>query len=362
MCVLKIGRPRGSTFWHHPHPKMANADSDIKQRGIIGLANLGNTCYMNAAIQALRHSPELTMMCKKGGKLDEHLRDKESNPGKIALGYQDLIQSIWAGTGPAYVKPMGFFEQLRQVVAGGIYEDFIRRTPQDAHEFLVWLMDQLYMATQREVNIELRLPQTIDPMIVAAVKGWKAAFEKQYSPLTDLIFGMMRIQYTCGNCAAVHNRWETFNVLKVPLVKNKPLMDCIRAEFEEEEIEDYLCETCKQKSKTKKSASIWRLPKVLIVTLKRFTPFGTRDNQSLDYDGAPINLSDVFSKESQEVTRGKSYSLFGTVDHHGHHMGGHYTAQCFNPVWKRWHLYDDETAHEIQQPRFGVQTYVMMFR
>ena len=101
---------------------------------------------------------------------------------------------------------------------------------------------------------------------------------------------------------------------------------------------------------------------MLIVTLKRFTPFGTRDNTPILYNNEQLKLTDVFSSESQEQTRNKDYNLFGTVDHHGSHMGGHYVAQCFNPVWKRWHLYDDETAHEIQGPKFGPQTYIMMFR
>jgi hypothetical protein len=43
-------------------------------------------------------------------------------------------------------------------------------------------------------------------------------------------------------------------------------------------------------------------------------------------------------------------------------MGGHYTAQCFSPVWKKWHLYDDENVYAIEKPRFGVETYMMMFR
>jgi ubiquitin C-terminal hydrolase len=89
---------------------------------------------------------------------------------------------------------------------------------------------------------------------------------------------------------------------------------------------------------------------------------GTRDNSPFEYDSSPINFGSVFSNESHEESKGKSYKIFGTVDHHGNHNGGHYTSQAFSPVWKKWHLYDDESAHEIKDPRFGVHTYMMFFR
>jgi ubiquitin C-terminal hydrolase len=343
------------------------SENNQMMRGVLGIANLGNTCYMNSAIQAFRHCPEWTIFCKKGGKLDEKIKDKETNPSKIALAYQDLIHSIWAGSGPAYVKPLGFYDQLSKVVKGTLYEDFIRRTPQDAHEFLVWLLDQMYMSTQHEVNIQIENKDSLPPMTLQAIQGWKAAFEKQYSPLTDLIFGMMRIQYHCGGCGAIHNRWETFNVLKVSLGRDEngrplSLMDCVKKELEEEYIDDYHCDGCKLKTKTKKIQTIWKLPRVLILTLKRFTPIGTRDNSNLNYNGDELTFTEIFSPESVEQTKNKAYKLFATVDHHGHHMGGHYTAQCLSPVWKTWHRYDDESAFKIDSPHFGPETYIMMFR
>jgi len=338
---------------------MASSD---QMRGVIGIANLGNTCYMNSAIQALRHCPELTVFCKKSGKMIESIQDKESAHAKVSLAYQDLIQSVWAGTGPAYVRPMGFYAELKKIVEGTIYDDFIRKTPQDAHEFLVWLLDQLYMATQKQIEMTIQKPERLSPMYLSAAKGWISAFEKQYSPLTDMIFGLMRIQYKCHSCSALHTRWETFNILKIPLVNPANLMDCVREELKSEEIDGYNCDACKQKVKTTKSLSIWRLPKVLVVTLKRFTPMGTRDNQSLQYDGNPVNFAEQFSVESNEESKKKTYKLFATVDHHGNHMGGHYTAQAYSPVWKNWHRYDDETATSISEPHFGPETYILFFR
>jgi len=236
-----------------------------------------------------------------------------------------------------------------------------KNSGQHAHEFLVWLLDHMYMATQKKVSINITNSSSLSPMIIKSLEGWKSAFENQYSPMTDLFFGMYRIQYNCKGCSAVHSRWETFNVLKIS-PGHKSIQEALEHEFKEEIIEGYDCDACKSKTETVKSVSIWRLPKVLIITLKRFTPMGGRDNSNFDYDGSPVNLDPSFSPESQHESRKKIYNIFASIDHHGNHMGGHYTSQCFNPVWKKWHLYDDEAAHNIEKPNFGIQTYILFFR
>jgi ubiquitin C-terminal hydrolase len=338
--------------------------TEEEPRGLLGLANLGNTCYMNSVLQALRNNKEWTLFCLKD-HVKPFITEKDTQPKKILLAYIELLQSLWGGKGPGYVMPKGFFDKLKEVVQGGIYEDFIRRTPQDAHEFLVWLLDQMYMATQSEQKMTLVSEEKIEPMIRQALKGWIGAFEKQYSPLTDLVFGMYRIQYQCQSCKTIHTRWETFNTLKyTPLAgqDGKPLdlLECLKQEFQEESIDEYACDTCAPaRAPAKKTVCIWRLPKCLILTAKRFSPTGHKIHTPVAEFMEPTKFFGLFAPESHEPSKHIAYDLFATVDHHGSHFGGHYTAQAKSILTGKWGHYDDETHMPIGAPSVGRTTYMM---
>ena len=144
--------------------------------------------------------------------------------------------------------------------------------------------------------------------------------------------------------------------------RSAPLLECMEEEFQPETIEGYHCDTCKKPTTATKQGRFWRIPKFFIITLRRFTPFGTRDNLSLSYGGEALHLSELFDSQSMEQSRTQDFELFATIDHHGHMMGGHYTSQCYNPVWKKWYQCDDETILEIQKPFLGPQTYILLFR
>ncbi len=76
----------------------------------------------------------------------------------------------------------------------------------------------------------------------------------------------------------------------------------------------------------------------------------------------PIVFQQYFSSDSPEQSQHQAYELFATVDHHGVAGGGHYTAQAQSPLSEKWHLFDDETAHPIDQPRVGESTYVLFLK
>ena len=332
------------------------------RKSVIGLANMGNTCYMNAAIQTLRHYPEISFMCTRG-LMTAAFTEQGRRSAPIAAAYADLVQSLQsAGDAGGFVRPAGFFEALQPAVRDTSYADLTQRTAPDAHEFIVWLLDQLFMATAEPRDI----PYSVE---VEGSKEWADAFRTSYSPLVELFFGQLRVSYTCQACSTIHKRYEVFNALKVQPIAGLSWAECIEEEIMAEEIiEGYECETCKAAGRPRadvlKTSRVIRLPKLLILTVKRYTPFGARINTPIVHDNCDFRFDPVFAPESTHSSREHWYRTIGVVDHYGFGLsGGHYVAQCRSPVYEDWTLYDDEGVHPLPTgPRFGVQTYMIFMR
>jgi ubiquitin C-terminal hydrolase len=345
---------------------MASPQQQVRMsssKGMVGLTNIGNTCYGNATLQALRHQVDFTIFLLQNQQ-EEFIKRKQPNEKiKLLTAYSDLVKNLWSSEKEEVTTKPFWGSMIPAAIKAG-FEQFRIPMQHDAHEFLVFLLDQFHEAMAEEVNMTIRTSSEHKDTR-GALEAWKSAFQKSYSPLVELVFGLQRKCVTCESCKAESVSWETMNMSKVGVPKTPSgpvtLLDLLAAEDADDAIEGYNCEKCKQRGKATVTRSLWRLGNWVIIVLKRNENSGRRINTPVE-----IPLMTTFGKSfhpsSTEPSGRDSYELFATIHHHGSSHGGHYTAQAKHPVSGAWAQYDDESARQIETPQLDASTYIVMYR
>jgi len=111
------------------------------------------------------------------------------------------------------------------------------------------------------------------------------------------------------------------------------------------------CPRCKAYREAVKKIDIWKLPRYLIIHLKRFKYEGMwRDKIStyVDFPIENLQLNQFTLGNTSSNSKNNSYKLFGVSNHIGTLDGGHYTAFCRHLTNDRWFKYDDMEVKEVQ--------------
>lgn len=320
--------------------------------GVCGLINLGNTCYLNSSIQIMRAIPEWAAFCT-----DYDVSGNTTSQAPMLKSYIDLTRGMWGQRKPMICRPALFLKDLRVAVRGTIYEQFASPIPNDGHEFMQYMLDQFHEA------LKMPGPQAAEDA-TPAVKAWCELWRRDYSPLVNMVFGLDQVQCICSSCGKISTRYETFNMLKVGLNPDRGVSfrDLFNAEREITEIEDYACEACAPVRRPAKIVRrLWRLPRNIMLVFRRFNENRTKNSAAIPNCSA-VNFKEFFAADSPDESAGWSYDPIATLDHFGNHMGGHYSAQTYNCVMKKWYLYDDTNVNDIPAPQFGSSTYMVLLR
>eukprot|EP00923_Selenidium_pygospionis_P033014 GHVN01058036.1.p1 GENE.GHVN01058036.1~~GHVN01058036.1.p1 ORF type:complete len:921 (-),score=156.41 GHVN01058036.1:341-3103(-) len=183
----------------------------------VGLYNLGNTCFMNAALQCLCHTLPLTEYFLKEFK-EEHLN--RTNPlgqeGKIAEAYHEWLIEMWASRRDGSVTP----HVLKRAI-GQKQSMYMGYRQQDSHEFVTYLLDGLHEDLNRVTNKELTSQPTGDGSQdddELGGRSWEVYRKRNDSVIVDNFHGMYRSRLTCPQCHKVSVIFEAFESLSVSIL------------------------------------------------------------------------------------------------------------------------------------------------
>lgn len=191
-----------------------------RPRGITGLSNLGNTCYMNSALQCIRSVKELTdYFLFDAWKTDLNPGNPLGHRGDVAKAYSHLIHQIYdessTSTNPGRFK----------ATIGRCGPSFAGYQQQDSQEFLLFLLDGLQEDLNRVlVKPYMPNPDSTDEMVhdhaalkAFADRNWEIFKARNDSVITDLFAGMYKSTLTCPVCSKVSIIFDPFNNLTLQL-------------------------------------------------------------------------------------------------------------------------------------------------
>jgi ubiquitin carboxyl-terminal hydrolase 8 len=321
-------------FDYHSNYELILPKTKYESRGLSGLINLGNKCFMNSILQCLSNSLQLTdyFLSKKFIEESKDYNNRRKPEYHIVSSYVNLLENIWESN--QLLKPKSFVENISKFI-----KKYYNLTQQDSHECLMYVLDLLHKGLSYELNILIQgeVLNKQDQLMKESLETWKKHYEKSHSYIVDVFNGMFYNKISCSSCEFTENIFEPYNCISLDCQSN--LIQCLDNSFIENEIvQSWKCDKCNNYGCIK-DTKLWTLPNTIIIHLKRFTTDGKKNNSHIDFPLEDLNLTKYISTDKNDKNH-YIYSLYAINYHSGTANSGHYWSACKN-LNNNWYLFND---------------------
>lgn len=392
-CVVTLEVINQDGTWPSCRPRYgASTRSTKTQPGLCGLSNMGNTCFMNAALQCLSNTPPLTRyILEEKFLLDINVSNPLGMKGEIARTYAELIKVLWSGNCASFL-PREF-----KCAVGTFAPQFTGFAQQDCQELMAFLLDGLHEDLNRiktKPYIEMKNDIETRPDEVVAAESWSNYKKRNDSIVVDTFHGLLKSTLVCPGCNLVSVTFDPFCYLTLPLPQKRDrqynvsesttndnkdgfadaflkhefkLEDCITQFTHVERLgadDPWYCPKCKKHQQATKKFDIWSLPKVLIIHMKRFSfsrSWRDKIDTLIQFPLENLDMSKYVLNSDQKDMGKLTYNLIGVANHFGGLGGGHYTAYAKNEPLDSWYTFDDATVSSMSPSSVVTKSAYVLF-
>ena len=342
---------------------------------LVGLNNVGSTCFMNATLQCLLHISELNSYFLTEYPNDHLVLNSKNassdTKGNISLAYYNVVNGVYLQNLQYFNNPymynsfaprdfkeiLGSYNSQFRFYEANDSKDLILYLLQTFHEELNYFGDKAFPVAMPRPNQENR-PETFNYFMTTYNI-------QNFSIISKLFYGTYENTIKCCNCNRVYFSYQKFEFISFSTYNYRNSVFNIYNGFQDNQNTQYLrgnnqyfCPACQSLQNGETCCKIIQPPSKLII--------------NIDYGKNKIyQVRRLIFDEMIDITRfinfnfGKNiiYQISGVCTHLGSSgPSGHYIAYCRNKQNGLWYNFNDSCVRQVQKDEiYNGSPYLLLY-